>query len=370
MKLFIAINFILISIFGINVSFALEVDEKLTVRIIRTSETRKTLMVNRGTEDGLVEGDHAKFITTAGIVARAVCIRVSPTRSVWSVYRLVNADFIVNDSVMSIKITPPVKVTKDESKMLIEEDTPTTVATGGVVPLGIPLADGAQDLASIQEGGTIGTSDADLRVLVDSEPSIIPEKNIEVFGILNISGLTANTKTDGGDDSFNNSQSSHHIGLGGELYAQKEREWYSHFSLVGSANIMRNNSQSFNGSGVTNDVTEFSIGTNWHPTKLPSATMQFIPYIHLSFNVGTVKSTYKPGVEGSGNTEELESNGGTQGFAGGFGYKFYTAKGFGARILLDYYLRTEKYEEIEDSEIQFNKSVGGPRFMIGLGYRF
>lgn len=361
--------FLFLTLLMMNSAFALEVDEKLTVRILRTSETRKTLMVNRGTEDGLVEGDHAKFITTAGIVARAVCIRVSPTRSVWSVYRLVNADFIVNDSVMSIKITPPVKITKDETKTLIQEDTPTTVATGGVAPIGVPLADGAEDLGT-PVAGDVATSDADLKTLIDDEPSIIPEKNIEAFGIINIAGLTANTKTDGGDDSFNNSQSYHHIGLGGELYAQREREWYSRWSLVGSLNIIRMNSQSFSGAGVTNDLTEFSIGTNWHPTKLPSATMQFIPYIHLSFNVGTVKSTFKPGIETSGNTEELESNGGSQGFAAGFGYKFYTSRGFGARILLDYYMRSEKYEEIEDSGVKFTKTVGGPRFMIGLGYRF
>ncbi len=63
---------------------ALEVDEKLTVRILKTSESKKTIMINRGTEDGLVEGDHAKFIVTAGIVARAVSVRVSPTRSLLS----------------------------------------------------------------------------------------------------------------------------------------------------------------------------------------------------------------------------------------------------------------------------------------------
>src|SRR6476469_843304 len=92
-------------------AFSLEVAEKLTVRILKTSESRKTVMLNRGTEDGLVEGDHARFLVTAGIVARAVCVKVAPTRSVWSIYRLVNADFLVNDSVMTIKITPPVKIT-------------------------------------------------------------------------------------------------------------------------------------------------------------------------------------------------------------------------------------------------------------------
>lgn len=347
-------------------AFALEVDEKLTVRILRTSESRKTIMINRGTEDGLVEGDHAKFITTAGIVARAVSVRVSPSRSVWSVYRLVNADFIVNDAVMSIKITPPVKITKDESKMLIQEDTPTAVGRGDVTPVGVPLAEGADDLAA---AGGIAADDAELKGMVDDEPSIIPEKNIEAFGIINISGLTANTETDTGGDSFNNSQSSHHIGLGGELYAKREREWYSKFSIEVALNLMRLNSQAYNGATASNDVTEFSIGTNWHPTKLPSAVMQFIPYFHLAFNVGTVSSNFKQGTEANGAPQEFSADGGTQGFSIGFGYKFYTAKGFGARAIADYYMRTETYKA-DDAGNKFNKTIGGPRLMIGLGYRF
>lgn len=345
-------------------AFALEVDEKLTVRVLRTSETRKTIMVNRGTEDGLVEGDHAKFIVTAGIVARAVCVKVSPTRSVWSVYRLVNADFIVNDSVMTIKISPAVKVTKDETQSLVQEDTPTKVSTDPT-QLGIPLADGAQD---INPAGEDSVSQTDLKSLEDDGPVIIPEKNIEVFGIMNIAGLTANSKTDSGADSFNNSQSSMHFGLGGELYAQKEREWYSHFSLQGMVNLMRQDSQAYNGAGVTNNLTEFAFGVNWHPTKLPSAVMEFIPYLHLEINVGSVKSTFKPGTDDPGG-DEFDSNGSTQGFAAGFGYKFFTKRGFSARAILDYYMRTEKYKEDFETNA-FNKTVGGPRFMMGLGYRF
>lgn len=358
----ILIIFLLMLSMGAN---ALEVDEKLTIRIIKTSETRKTLMINRGTEDGLVEGDHARFIVTAGIVARAVCVRVSPTRSVWSVYRLVNADFIVRDSVMTLKITPPVKITQDDSQSLVRDDTPTRVGRGDPSDLGIPLADGAQDLD--QAGNLVGGED-DLKALQDQEPSIIPEKNIEVFGILNISGLTASSKTDSGDDSFDGSQSYHHIGLGGEYYSQKERDWYSRFSLQGMVNLMRNNNHAYNGSSSTNDVTELSLGVNWHPTHLPSQTMTFIPYLHLSLSMGTVKSTYEPGQEDPGG-DGVSANGATTGFSLGFGYKFYTSKGFGARMLLDYYFRTEKYEE-DDNTNQFNKDVGGPRLMIGLGYRF
>jgi hypothetical protein len=360
MKIVILLTFLL----SLN-AFALEIDEKLTIRIIKTSETRKTLMVNRGTEDGLVEGDHAKFIVTAGIVARGVVVKVSPTRSVWSVYRLVNADYIVNDSVMTIKISPPVKITKDETQAIVREDTPTRANFNDPTQLGIPLADGAMDI----NAGDEAMSDTDLKSLEENEStSIIPEKNLEIFGMLNISGLTANTKTDVGDQSFNSSQSYHHIGLGAELYPQKEREWYSSFSLIGSVNLMKQDNQAYNGSSSTNDVTEFSLGVNWHPTKLPSRTMEFIPFIHASFNVGTVKSTFKPGNEASGGPE-FSGNAGTSGFSAGFGYKFYTRRGFGARAILDYYMRTEKYKEDEVLNT-YNKTVGGPRLMLGLGYRF
>lgn len=354
--------FLILVIFSLN-ALALEVDEKLTVRIIRTSDTRKTIMINRGTEDGLVEGDHAKFIVTAGIVARAVAVKVSPTRSVWSVYRLVNADFILPDSVMTLKIAPAVKITKDETQSLVQEDTPTKVASGDPSQLGIPLAEGAQD---ISPGGEDAVSQSDLKALEESEPTTIVEKSAEIFSILNISGLTSNTKTDTGSKSFNNSQSYLHFGLGGELYPRREREWYSKFSLQGGVNVMRIASQAYNGASTSNDVTEFGLGVNWHPTKLPSQTMTFIPYFHLEANMGTVKSTYKAGTEG---TTSLSQNGGTQGFAGGFGYKFYTARGFGVRAIVDYYYRTEHYKQ-DVSLDKFNKTVGGPRLMIGLSYRF
>lgn len=344
---------------------ALEVDEKLTVRIVKTSETKKTLMLNRGTEDGLIEGDHAKFIVTAGIVARGVIVKVSPTRSVWSIYRLVNADFIVNDSVMSIKITPAVKITKDETQSLVQEDTPTTVASGEA-PLGIPLADGAQDMNS----SDAAIVNADLKALEDSSstPASIVERNKELYGFLNVNALSANTKTDTGDDSYNNSQSFLHLGLGGEYYSRREREWYSRFSLVGEVALIKENSQAYNGVGVTNDVTEFAAGVNWHPFTLPSKSNEFIPFIHGTFNIGVVKSTYKQGTNGGG-LEDSSASGSTNGFSIGAGYKFYTSKGFGARMMLDYYMRSEKFKE-DDQQLTFNKKVSGPRLMVALGYRF
>ncbi len=346
-------------------AFALEVDEKLTVRVIKTSESKKTIMINRGTEDGLVEGDHAKFIVTAGIVARAVCSRVSPTRSVWSVYRLVNADFILNDSVMSLKITPPVKITKDETQTLVRDDTPTRVS-GDPTTLGIPLADGAQDMANAQDDAI---SRADLKALEENDtPTSIAQKNWEIYGVMAISGLSAQSKTDT-DQSFNNSQSFMHIGLGAEIYAKREREWYSRFSLIGGVNIMNESSQAYNGSGVTNQITEFSVGTNWHPFKLPSVANEFIPFIHLGGHFGSVSSSFTPG-RGATTTDEITNTGTASGFSVGLGVKFYTYKGFGARALVDYYTRSETYKEEDLSLIKFTKVVAGPRLLLGLSYRF
>jgi hypothetical protein len=130
---------------------------------------------------------------------------------------------------------------------------------------------------------------------------------------------------------------------------------------------MRENSQGYNGAAVTNELNEFGLGTNWHPTKLPSLVNEFIPYLHLTFNIGTVKGTYKAG--SNAGVPDSAANGSTSGFSFGGGYKFYTFKGFGARMLVDYYMRTEKYKEDTVGDI-FNKNVAGPRLMLAISYRF
>ena len=81
-----------------------------------------------------------------------------------------------------------------------------------------------------------------------------------------------------------------------------------------------------------------------------------------------MKSTFTPGTENR-NGPEFSCNGLTNGLSLGFGYKFYTARGFGIRALFDYYVRNEKYKEDEDG-FTHTKSVKGPRLMMGISYRF
>jgi len=349
--------FLLLFLFSSVSLHALEIDEKLTVRVLKSTDTRKTLMLNRGSEDGLVEGDHARFVVTAGVIARGVLVKVSPTRSIWSIYRLVNADFIVNDAVMTIKITPPVKITKDESQTIVAEDTPTR-PVGDPNQLGIPLADGAQDVGAADANMTIDESE-----VMALEDVTIVEKNVEVFTLLNISGLAASTKSDVSEGK--GSYASHHIGIGAELYSQKERAWYSRFSLTGAFNVMRLNSQSYNGVSANNDTSEFEFGVNWHPGTMPSQTNRFIPYVHLAGMIGSTKSLYRDDVTDM----EREASGATNGFSVGFGFKYYARSGFGGRMLFDYYQRAEKFKE-DDAGQSFNRTVGGPRLLLGFSYRF
>jgi hypothetical protein len=119
-------SFIYIFIFlSINTLHALEVDEKLTLRFLKVSSTKKTVLVNRGAEDGLVVGNHAKFFVTSGVIARGVVEKVSPSRSIWSLYRVIDPNEITDNKVLNLKIGTPVKISEDASKSLKDEITPS-----------------------------------------------------------------------------------------------------------------------------------------------------------------------------------------------------------------------------------------------------
>jgi hypothetical protein len=99
-------------------TFALPLDSKVLGRIIGSSDSKRTILVNRGKEHGLREGDHAKISLPSGMVARGVVVKLSPGRSVWSVYRFFDAEKVNNNMVYTFKIAEPVKLTSDETKAL------------------------------------------------------------------------------------------------------------------------------------------------------------------------------------------------------------------------------------------------------------
>jgi hypothetical protein len=111
------IGTLLIYLFMTNVN-ALEIDSKVLGTIIKVSESKKTILINKGTEQGIRKELHAKLSLPSGVIARGIAVKVSPSRSVWSLYRIWKVDKVEKDVAVLLKISKPVKLTSDESKSL------------------------------------------------------------------------------------------------------------------------------------------------------------------------------------------------------------------------------------------------------------
>ena len=337
--------------------WALAVDEKLTLRIVKVSQSRKTILINRGIEDGLVKGDHAKFFLTVGVVARGVMIKGSPTRSVWSIYRLVNTDYIKNDQVMNLKITPAVKITKDESKMLVKDDA----VSSDPRDLGIPLASGADDLTNEEKQMLAESPNLDV-----GGSKNINDRNRELFFTF-MMGEYSSTTTPSSGDAFTNSETMTMINLGFEYYFKDSSKWYSQFSLLGQIAINQASIMSHEGTNTADSSTEFGGGINWYPSGLPDMSGKFIFYGATSFMMGNSVATINPGSSSSASSEQLSAA--LISFTFGGGVKFYTHEGYGARMQLDYYSRGDSFGE-DRFGIDWVKNKVGPRVTMGFSYRF
>ena len=342
-------------------AFSLEIDEKLTLRILSTSESHKTILINRGIEDGLAKGDHAKFYVSSGVVGRAVCIKLSPTRSVWSLYRKVNAGFVRKEQVMKLKITPAVKITKDESRMLVTDDA-STLRPRDPRDLGIPLAQGADDLdhsSQVDINKSVGQIEAQ---------TTIRHLNKEIFGMLHYSGYAEKTSPDNNTTDFQENVTNLFMQLGGEWYFTDENKWWNRVSFVGSFVIDRVASMSHAGTFVQEQTSEFGAGLNLYIGQGPSQSNTVIHHLSYLFSLGSTNSTYRPGMnQGSSPEESLDASVFKNSF--GYGMKYYTASGFGARLQVNYDIRGDQYA-VNSGNIKFLKTRIGPRVLLGFGLRF
>ena len=91
---------------------------RLIGRILDVSTSKKTILFNRGEEDGLELDDHAKISLPEGILARALLVRLSPGRSVWSIYKFYQKEKVLENIIVTLKTTPPLKLTPDPTKNL------------------------------------------------------------------------------------------------------------------------------------------------------------------------------------------------------------------------------------------------------------
>ncbi len=81
---------------------ALDFSEVLpNIRILQALP-QNVVMINRGVEDGIYKGDHARLVNMDGYAARAVCLSSRSEASYWRLYRIVNPASISKDFVYKI----------------------------------------------------------------------------------------------------------------------------------------------------------------------------------------------------------------------------------------------------------------------------
>lgn len=339
-------------------SFALDIDEKLTLRILDVSSTGKTVLINRGVEDGLVVGDHAKFFITSGVIARGVVLKVSPTRSIWSIYRLVESEEITKDRVLTLKISAPVKVTPDPSKTITAVDEPS---------VGIEVAAEADDLPK----DLSQSEQDDLAGLIDeNEKGASKSKKVsskqggrdasKVWQVLAYGSYASfgSTITEGSNTtSFASTVMAGGVAI--ERYFDDQSSFFHNVSLYALAEMSLSSSTDQEAIEAPSFM-QFGAGISYHILNDPLSFGKVIPFFTVNGGIGSATTTYS----------ETEANGSTNFLNAGGGFKYNWDGGLGMRVVATYSLRNETYTFDGGAVEQITFAHSGFGANIGLSYRF
>lgn len=368
--------FLLLSLVVQN-AYSLEVDEKLTTRFLKVSRTKKTVLINRGLEDGLVVGDHAKFFLTTGVIARGVVVKASPTRSIWSVYRIITDNRILPDSVVNIKITKPIQTTTDPTRSLYDNSNGTIAAGTEVMtmrgdqyasneaPARVRTTEGLSR-GDQQELDSLGTVDM-AGFPVSESPGMTPDKTLEMYGLIHFNSLSSSVDEGDSGGSFIGEDASIDFSLGIEKYFNNPQSFLSRISFFALVHSSSNSVTSSQGQRASSAAFEYGVGAHFHYIAPALSFNRLIGFAGLSLGVGSVSDTID--VLGTNSTGVSQTREGSSSFLSlATGVKYYTRGGFGARAMIDFYRRSESYQFEEGDSV--TKVVSGPRLLLGISYRF
>jgi hypothetical protein len=354
-------------------TYALEVDEKLTLRFLKVSATKKTVLINRGAEDGLVVGNHAKFFTTAGVIARGVVEKVSPSRSIWSLYRVVDAGEIADDKVLNLKIGTPVKITEDASKSIKDEVIPsgtdnkskTDIKKETKTEVDSFEADSEEPMPA-SEVKVSSNSQSNKKMSNIIESSISTEKQWDVWGNASanmLSGTSSNINVGTVAASTPATNSSLDYSIGVEKYFFHSNPIMSQISLTGFYHAR--NSKLGQDIQTSESLTEFGAGARYHFNQSASMINGLVPFALLDVGIGNV--TLQNKVISSTSTTDTSIKGTSRFFAVGGGAKYILGMGLGFKTILDYYSSNETYTYTTATG---TRALSGVRLQVGLSYRF
>jgi len=373
---------VILTFLSLQSAFALEIDEKLTLRFLKVSSSKKTILINRGAEDGLVVGDHAKFFVTTGVLARGVVEKVSPSRSVWSLYRIVDPNEIAEGKVLNLKIASPVKITEDPSKSVAEEATSAGTekmgtGEGGAVSEKPNVSSEAEEKEfeemGIEDKGKTAQKEKPKNMKEKSTKSeeyvpvhsgVNTSKSWELWGTMYMSALTGAVEDPSANTTNTSSASSTtDLSLGIEKYFLVTDDFFKNISIT--VFLHKKSLRPGGTDKLTMDWLEFGAGGNYHFYNSAAMTDKLIGFGGINFGMGSATSS-TTGSDVDATVTKLNIT--NTFFSLGVGAKYLLNSGFGARALLDYYRTSESYKNSADETVK--RTLSGPRMQFGISYRF
>ena len=384
---------VILTFLSLQSVFALEIDEKLTLRLLKISNSKKTILINRGAEDGLVVGDHAKFFVTTGVIARGVVEKVSPSRSVWSLYRIVDPNELSEAKVLNLKIASPVKITEDPSKSVSEEVNPAGTEKMGLSEGSVDGEKTAESTeAEDKEFEEMGIEDKGKPAQTEINPKSVKPKSMkseenvpvhsgvntsktwELWGTLYMSSLSGTVESDT-TSATSMSESSVDLSAGVEKYFLNLEGLLKETSVT---IFLRKKSLEPGGSEklttgtdkITIDSMEFGGGVNYHFYNSAASTNTLIGFGGINFGAGsgTISSSTFDSISQSNILNNLQMT--NSFFSLGAGLKYTLSNGFGIRALFDFYKTNQTLTNTTENDSISKSSLAGTRMHFGISYRF
>lgn len=357
---FMSFVFIFFSASSFAAAKPLEVDEKLTIRILDTSASKKTVLINRGHEDGIVVDTHAKFFLTTGVFARGVARKVSPARSIWSIYRIVKPEHIVGQKVANIKISLPIKLTEDPAQGIVYENRKYDIGEP------VDVMDANKEGTEVQMEDLEERKDLGALMSENSSSDTLSIANYQKspyqfeLGALASFNFFSGTKTVGSTSTEIGSETDYGTSnldftLSGEKLFPSSNGFLRKIGLRG---LFSYQSTSTDQDSVSTSTTNTILGLGLSYYFSDPFVVNKINYF-LEGNLGTVTAEIDNGTnvdEGSGTFYSV-----------GFGAKYLFGKRFGALAKLEYYSNTNSFDFDVNGDIRTDEySLSGPRILFGF----
>jgi hypothetical protein len=310
---------------------------------------------------------------------------------------------------MNLKIATPVKISNDPTKSLDSENTEAGNDK-------ISLAEGANDLpaqASEEEKSEMdelkksAEVDSEDEVIISDEPMPIEKgrsakkikskktkieeeteesdsdfstyakgkfsdkRLIEAFGTLYLSALSTSSTINGVD--VTGSASGIDFSLGLEKYFADRASWYHPLSLYLMIHKATQTTSSISGLEAASEAMMFGVGGAWH---FSSPFLKQTPIWYLTSSTGLGNCSDTQSITTTSNTTQTTLAGSAQYFFIGLGVKYAFGEQLSLRSTIDYYNRSELYQETTETtttantDNSYNKMITGPRIQFGLAYRW